>query len=97
MHDPALPSLPYLVECPDSALQELELKQLDLAAQCTKRAKAELEQAIAYREGAGVCRFLINNRSDLIDLARLVIDGRQRLLRFTDLRKVAWEGISTPP
>lgn len=89
MADPALPSLPYLVECPDSALHELELKQLDLAAQCTKRAESEMKQAIAYREGAGVCRFLIDNRSDLLDLARLVVDGRQRLLRFTDVRRIA--------
>jgi hypothetical protein len=78
----ALPSLPYLVECPDSALQELELKSLDLHAQCVKRAEAEMKQAVAYRETAGVCRFLIEHRSDLIDMARLVADGKQRLLRF---------------
>lgn len=89
MSDPALPPLPYLVECSDSALQELELKSLDLAAQCTKRAKLEMEQAITYRGEADVCRFLINNRNDLIDLARLVADGRQRLLRFPELRRTA--------
>jgi hypothetical protein len=82
----ALPPLPYLVECPDAALQQLELKSLDLHAQCVKRAEAEMKQAVAYREVAGVCRFLINNRSDLIDLARLVADGKQRLLHFAEFR-----------
>lgn len=77
-----LPALPYLLECSESALQELELKSLDLAAQCNKRAEAELKQAIAYRETAGVCRFLLNHRSDMIDLARLIADGKQRMLHF---------------
>lgn len=84
MNLPSLPPLPYLVECPDTALQELELKSLDLAAQCEKRAKAELGQAISHRGAADVCRFLINNRSDLIDLSKLVADGKQRLLKFTE-------------
>lgn len=79
-----LPPLTYLVECPDAALHELELKSLDLAAQCEKRAKSELGQAISHRGTADVCRFLINNRSDLIDLAKLVADGKQHRLRFTE-------------
>jgi hypothetical protein len=83
--DIALPSsLPYLIECPDSALQELELRSLDLEAQCRKRAKSELDQAISYREVAGVCRFLITHRDELIDLARLIADGKQRVLHFPE-------------
>lgn len=89
MVDLALPSLPYLLECSRSALQELELKSLDLEAQCRKRAKAELDQAVAHREVAGVCRFLIVYRDDLIDLARLIADGKQRLLHFPEFRKTA--------
>jgi hypothetical protein len=89
MLDLALPSLPYLLECSHNGLQELELKSLDLAAQCTKRAEAEVKQAIAYREAAGVCRFLIEHRSDLIDLAKLIADGKQRLLHFPEFRKTA--------
>jgi hypothetical protein len=79
---PALPSLEYLVSCSESALQELELRTLDLASQCSKRARLEMDQAISYRGTADVCRFLINHRSDLIDLAKLVTDGKQRLLKF---------------
>ncbi len=90
MLDLALPSsLPYLLECSDNALQELELKSLDMDAQCRKRAKAELDQAVAHRELAGVCRFLIVHRSDLIDLARQIVDGKQRLLHFPEFRKTA--------
>jgi hypothetical protein len=79
-----LPPLTYLVECSESALQDLELKSLSLAAQCSKRAKAEMEQAIAHRETAGVCRFLLEHRSELIDLAKLVADNKQRLLMFAE-------------
>jgi len=79
-----LPPIEYLVECSDIALQQLELKSLDLAAQCSKRARAEVEQAIAHRGTAEVCRFLIENRSELIDLAKLVADGKQRMLRFAE-------------
>jgi hypothetical protein len=79
-----LPKLEYLVECPDSAVQEIELKLLDLAAQCMKRAKVEWEQAVAYREGAGVCRWLIVNRDDMIGVAKRIADGRQGLLRFPE-------------
>ena len=90
MLDLALPSsLPYLLECSENTLQDLELKWLDLEAQCRKRAEAELDQAVAYREGAGVCRFLITHRSDLIDLAKTIVDGKQRLLHFPEFKRTA--------
>jgi len=78
-----LPALPYLIECSVSALQELELKSLDLAAQSEKRAKMELAQAISWRGRADVYRFLIDHRDELVDLAKLVADGKQRMLHFT--------------
>lgn len=81
-----LPPLEYLLECSDLALQQLELKSLDLAAQCSKRAKAEMEQAVSHRGTADVCRFLIENRSELIDFARLIADGKQRVLQFAERR-----------
>lgn len=80
-----LPAIPYLVECSTNALHELELKSLDLAAQCEKRAKQELAQAISWRGRADVYRFLIDHRDELVDLAKLIADGKQRLLHFTAL------------
>jgi hypothetical protein len=80
-----LPPTQYLVECSVSALQELELKSLDLAAQCEKRAKRELAEAVSWRGRADVYRFLIDHRDDLVDLAKLVADGKQRILHFTSL------------
>ena len=80
-----LPTLEYLLECSNEALATLELKCLDLSAQNLKAAKAEMEQATANREAAGVCRWLIENRDDLINLSRRIIDGKQGLLRFPEL------------
>lgn len=77
-----LPSLPFLMECSESAIQDLELKSLDLAAASVKRARAEMAQAVSYREVAGICRFLIEHRNEMIDFSRLIADGHQRLLKF---------------
>jgi hypothetical protein len=85
MADPTLPPLPYLLDCPDTALHEIELKSLDLAAQCMKRAKQEFEQAVAYRERAGAIRFLINGRDEMLNLARRTVDGKQGLLLFPEV------------
>jgi len=80
-----LPSLEYLLECSNEALATLELKCLDLSAQNLKAAKSEMEQSVANREAAGVCRWLIENREDLINLSRKVIDGKQGIIRFPEL------------
>jgi hypothetical protein len=80
-----LPQMEYLIECPDSAISNLELKLLDLYAQCMKRAKSEMDQAEAYREGAGVCRWLIENRDGMINVAKRIADGKQGILRFPEL------------
>lgn len=87
------PNVEHLISCSDAELQQLELAALDLSAQSTKRAEAEIRQAIAHREAAGVYRFLINEREEWIRLSRGVADGRQGLLRFTEhalaVRKLA--------
>lgn len=84
-----LPPLPYLVDCSEGTLHQLELNALDLAAQCMKRAEAEMKQAVAHREAAGVYRFLIEHRNDLIRISRGIADGRQAMLRFPDLPSFA--------
>jgi len=76
------PSIEHLVSCSLSELQQLELAALDLHSQCIKRAESEIKQAIAHREVAGVYRFVIDHREDLLRLAKGVADGRQWLLRF---------------
>jgi hypothetical protein len=87
----SLPPLPYLVDCRTETLQTLELKALDAAAQHMKAAKAEWEQARAHTEAAGVYRWLIENREELICLSKMVVDGRQGMLRFEEfsLRRTA--------
>jgi hypothetical protein len=81
---PALPNLAYLLDCSQAGLHELELSNLDLSAKCLKRAKEEIDQAIAHREAAGVARWLIENRDELIKLAKRVADGKQGTLKFTE-------------
>lgn len=63
---------------------------LDLANQAEKRAKVEMSQAVTYRGKADVYRFLIEQRSDMIDLAKLVVDGHQRLLKFKGDEQFEW-------
>ena len=78
----AFPSVEHVISCSLSELQQLELAALDLHSQCVKRAERELKQAIGHREVAGVYRFLIDQREELIRLAKGVVDGRQWVLRF---------------
>ena len=79
-----IPPIEHLIGSSESELQQLELAALDLSAQCVKRAEAELKQAVAHREAAGVYRFLINNRDAWIRLSRGIADGKQGLLRFVE-------------
>lgn len=85
MADPALPPLPYLLDCSSTSLHQLELSLLDLAAQCMKRAKEEMDRVVSYRERAGVVRFLIDDRDELLNLARRTIDGKQGVLLFPEV------------
>lgn len=84
-----LPALPYLIDCPNLALQDLEMEALNLAAQCMKRAKLELEQAVSHRERAGALRLLIENRDELLNLARRTADGKQGFFKFPELAEFA--------
>jgi hypothetical protein len=85
MNFPALPSLAYLLDCSVASLQDLELENLNLSSECVRKAKTELEEAIARREAAGVARWLIEHRDEFIDMAKRVADGKQRLLKFPEL------------
>jgi len=92
--DSQLPPLEYLFDCSINSLQDLGLKMYDLAAQSEKQARVEHQQALTYRGIADICTFLANHRSDIIDLAKLVVDGKQRLLKFRepeefDVRRIA--------
>ena len=79
-----MPPIEHLIGSSESELQQLELAALDLSAQCVKRAEAELKQAVAHREAAGVYRWLINEREKLIRLSRTIADGKQGMLRFVE-------------
>jgi hypothetical protein len=61
-----LPPLEYLLECSDKSLADLELSALNRSQQCLKAAKSEWEEALAQRECAGVARWLIENRKELL-------------------------------
>jgi hypothetical protein len=57
-----LPSLEYLLNCSRTSLQDVELANLNRAANCLKRARIEWNEACAHREAAGVARWLLENR-----------------------------------
>lgn len=77
-----LPSLEYLLECSDNSLQDLELACLNRSQQCLRAARSEYEEAIAQREAAGVSRWLIENRRELLKQASLTIEGCQGTIPF---------------
>jgi hypothetical protein len=79
---PGIPAIEHLMSCSKQELQQKELAVLDLAAQCMKRADEEIKQAVALRGEAEVYRLMIDDRDELINLAKRVADGRQGLLRF---------------
>ena len=65
-----LPSLEYLLTCSEESLADIELAALNRYANCLKTARAELTEAIAQREAAGVARWLRDNRAELLERAR---------------------------
>lgn len=71
-----LPPIEYLLECSESSLQDLELACLNRSQQCLRAARNEWEEAVAQREAAGVTRFLIDNRSELLRQARKTVEGQ---------------------
>lgn len=66
----ALPSLDYLLTCSKQSLQDVELANLNRAANCLKRAREEWFEAVTQREAAGVARWLIENRDALLEQAK---------------------------
>jgi hypothetical protein len=65
-----LPVARLLLTCSQMGLHEVELANLNLAANCLKRARLEWNEAVAHGEAAGVARWLIHNRDALLEQAR---------------------------
>lgn len=72
--NPPLPPTEYLLSCSEMSLRDLELAALDRAAQCAKRARLERDAADAQIEIAGVTRWLIEHRSEILETARRTFD-----------------------
>ena len=66
----SLPSADYLLRCSKDSLQDLELAALSRVAQHLKTAKLEWELATAQKEVAGVARWLIECREQLLEQSR---------------------------
>jgi len=62
-----LPPLEYLLDCSTKSLQDLELAALNRSQQCLKAAKMEWDEAVAQMECAGVARWLLENRKELLE------------------------------
>lgn len=77
--NPTLPPLEYLLSCSEMSLRDLELAALDRAAQCKKRARIEFLEAIAQQEAAGVARYFIEHRGEILDAARRTLDAEPAL------------------
>jgi hypothetical protein len=71
-----LPPLEYLLSCSEISLRDLELAALNRAANCLKQAKLEWEEAVSQREAAGVARFLIEHRAELLEQASRTVQVR---------------------
>jgi hypothetical protein len=68
-----LPPLEYLLDCSEKSLADLELACLNRSQQCLKAAKSEWEEAAAQREAAGVARWLMTNRRELLRQASVEV------------------------
>ena len=58
------------------SLQDLELASLNRAANRLKAAKLEYEEALREAEAAGVARWLIDNREELLVRARQTLEAK---------------------
>lgn len=76
----AIPPLEYLFECSMNSLQELELAAMNRSARCMKAAKSEWQEALAQRECAGVARWLIENREEVLAMARRTLETQEVLV-----------------
>lgn len=87
----SLPTSEQLWELSDIALGQMELTNLDLAAQAMKRAKADMELARLLTGQADTVRWLMEHRNRLINVAKRTADGKQQTLCFEEfsLRRTA--------
>lgn len=77
-----LPSLDWLLFSSENSLQQMELSCLNRSQQCLRAAREEWEEAVAQREAAGVARWLIENRRELLKQASLTVEGSQGTIPF---------------
>src|SRR6266576_2134873 len=68
-----MPDLDFLLSHSHATLCELELISLSRSSNALKRAKDEMDEAVAQREVAGVVRWLMENREVLLEAARRTI------------------------
>src|SRR5947209_3358995 len=68
-----MPDLDFLLKHSQMTLSELELSSLSRSSNALKRAKEEMDEAVAQREVAGVVRWLMENREVLLEAARRTI------------------------
>src|SRR6266566_4827560 len=68
-----MPDLDFLLSHSHATLCELELISLSRSSNALKRAKDEMDEAVAQREVAGVARWLMENREVLLEAARRTI------------------------
>jgi len=68
-----MPDLDFLLSHSHTTLCELELISLSRSSNALKRAKEEMDEAVAQREVAGVVRWLMENREVLLEAARRTI------------------------
>ena len=68
-----MPDLDFLLKHSLMTLSELELSSLSRSSNALKCAKEQLDEAVAQREIAGVARWLLEHREDLLEAARRTI------------------------
>ncbi len=68
-----MPDLDFLLSHSHATLCELELTSLSRSSNALKRAKEEMDEAVAQREIAGVTRWLMEHREVLLEAARRTI------------------------
>jgi hypothetical protein len=71
------PSLKYLLYCSRESLRDLELVALNRPNNCLRVAKTEWDEAVAQREIAGVARWLVEHRDELLQLTSRTVEARE--------------------
>ena len=68
------PFLDYLLRCRMQSLHDLELASLNRSGNHLKAAKLEGDEAVAHREIAGIARWLIENREQILERASRTVE-----------------------